>query len=34
MREEYKAPNLQLLADIANTLRIDSVKSTDTSKSG
>jgi hypothetical protein len=34
MREEFKAPNLQLLADIANKLRIDCVYATNASKSG
>lgn len=34
MKEEYEAPNVQLLYDIANKLRIDSVKATDASKSG
>jgi len=34
MKEEYTAPNVQLLYDIANKLRIDGVKATDASKSG
>jgi hypothetical protein len=34
MREEYKAPNYQLLYDIANTLRIDCVNATNASNSG
>jgi hypothetical protein len=34
MKLAYVAPNVQLLCDIANKLRIDSVKATDASKSG